>query len=89
MDELEAAISTLAVGKAAGMDGIFPEFLKHLGPKVKTWLLALNNKIMAKGQLPAAFKRSKIIAVLKPGKEADSAENYRPIALLSVCYKLL
>lgn len=37
----------------------------------------------------AAFKKSKILAVLKPGKTADTAENFRPISLLSVTYKLL
>jgi hypothetical protein len=89
MEELEAAINTLSAGKAAGMDGIFPEFLKHVGPLMKTWLLAVFNEILLSGQLPKAFKKSKVIAVLKPGKEPDRAESYRPIALLSVCYKLL
>jgi len=89
LEELEAAISTLSAGKAAGTDGIFPEFLQHVGPRMKTWLLAVYNEIVVTGQLPKAFKTSKIIAVLKPGKEADKAESYRPIALLSVCYKLL
>ena len=89
LDELESAISALPVGKAAGMDDIFPEFIKHTGPKAKTWLLSVYNEILANGELPAAFKRSKIIAVLKPGKQPERAESYRPIALLSVCYKLL
>ena len=30
-----------------------------------------------------------MIAVEKPGKDPSLAANYRPISLLSVCYKLL
>jgi len=30
-----------------------------------------------------------VIAVEKPGKDLSLAANYRPISLLSVCYKLL
>lgn len=39
--------------------------------------------------MPSFFKRSKIIAILKPSKPPDVPENYRPIALLSVTFKLL
>jgi len=30
-----------------------------------------------------------VIAIEKPGKDSSLAANYRPISLLSVCYKLL
>jgi Reverse transcriptase (RNA-dependent DNA polymerase) len=82
------AISAMAAGKAAGLDGIFPEFIKHVGIRVRNWLLTFFNNILNSGELPAAFKKSKIVAVLKPGKESDRVESYRPIALLSVVYKL-
>ena len=32
---------------------------------------------------------AKVIAVEKPGNDPSLAANYRPISLLSVCYKLL
>lgn len=38
--------------------------------------------------MPPAFKLTKIIALLKPGKSDDQPGNYRPIALLSVSFKL-
>jgi len=42
------------------------------------------------GNIPKEFKRSRIIAILKPGKPAiDSPKSYRAIALLSATYKLL
>lgn len=88
-EELETAITALSIGKAAGLDNIYPEFLKHTGSKTKKWLLTVFNAILATGNLPMAFKRSKIVAVLKPGKNPEHVESYRPIALLSVCFKLL
>src|SRR5436190_22185784 len=68
---------------------MFPEFIKNFGPKAKTWLLTMFNDILATGVLPKAFKRSKVIAVLKPGKSPELGDSYRPISLLSVMYKLL
>lgn len=44
---------------------------------------------MDSGKLPSIFKRAKILALLKPKKPADDPKSYRPIALLSVCLKLL
>ena len=88
-EELEAAVDQVHVGKAAGLDGMFPEFVKNFGPKAKAWLLTMFNEVLATGILPKAFKRSKVIAVLKPGKCPKQVDSYRPITLLSVTYKLL
>src|SRR5436190_9730594 len=70
-EELETAVGQVHVGKAAGLDGMFPEFIKNFGPKAKTWLLTMFNDILATRVLPKAFKRSKVIAVLKPGKSQN------------------
>ena len=40
------------------------------------------------GVIPAIFKRSKVVAILKPGKDGSDANHFRPIALLSATYKL-
>ncbi|KAG5900551.1 hypothetical protein JTB14_022858 [Gonioctena quinquepunctata] len=47
------------------------------------------NDILNTGSLPPEFKRTKIVAILKPGKPQELPKSYRPIALLSCCYKLL
>ena len=39
--------------------------------------------------IPKIWRKAKVIAVEKPGKDPSLAANYRPISLLSVCYKLL
>ena len=89
IEELMAAIKMMKTRKAAGFDGIYPEFIKNLGNFSLQWLLSFLNSILISGDLPKDFKKSKIITILKPGKPADVPSSYRPIALLSVCYKLL
>lgn len=37
-DEVEAATSQMKVVKTAGLNGIYPEMIKHLGPKANLWL---------------------------------------------------
>jgi len=39
--------------------------------------------------IPKIWRQAKVIALEKPGKDPHLAANYRPISLLSVCYKLL
>ena len=69
-----------------GYDNIAPEFLKNLGPLAKCWLTKFlsrfGNAAHAKTLAPG-----KVIAILKPGKDPEDAASYRPISLLSVCFK--
>jgi len=44
---------------------------------------------MATHSIPKIWRKAKVIAIEKPGKDLSLAANYRPISLLSVCYKLL
>jgi Reverse transcriptase (RNA-dependent DNA polymerase)/Endonuclease/Exonuclease/phosphatase family len=89
MCELDAALSRTKAGKAAGPDGIHPEFLKACGKNVKRWLCKFFSEILSTGIIPKEFRKSKVLAILKPGKPADRADSYRPIALLNICYKIL
>jgi hypothetical protein len=89
VNEIVAGIKQINTNKACGADGIFPEFLKYCGSKTQKWLANFYSHIINTGKIPSILKRAKIIAILKPGKQGDNAESYRPIALLSVIYKLL
>jgi hypothetical protein len=40
-------------------------------------------------RLPKSFKRVKVIAIPKPGKDGSDPAHYRTLSLLSVMYKLL
>lgn len=88
-EELEQALASVRINKAAGFDEMYPEFLKNAGPKTKQWLLQLFNIILITGKLPTKFRAAKVIAIKKPGKDGSEASHYRPISLLSVVYKLL
>lgn len=87
--EIVEAIKELKKGKAAGKDGIYPEFLHHLGPKAIVWVANVLFQIFCSGKPPKTWKESIVVAVLKPGKPADSPKSYRPISLLNVMSKLM
>ncbi|KAL4100770.1 hypothetical protein QTP88_020801 [Uroleucon formosanum] len=89
VEEINSVIEKIKTGKSAGKDGIFPEFFKHCGVRTRLWLTAFFNNILENGKIPAIFKDTKIIAICKPKKPNDLPQSYRPIALLSVSYKLL
>lgn len=89
VQEVEKGLMSLQNGKAAGLDEIYPELLKNCGPATKRWLALLFSSILESGKLPAIFRKTKIIALLKPGKDPSLPQSYRPIALLSISYKLL
>lgn len=83
-EAIESALKDTTPGKVPGFDNIHPEFLMNCGKYAKLWLAKLFTDIM-----PREFKKSKVIAILKPGKPADSPQSYKPVALLYVTYKLL
>ena len=72
-----------------GYDFVHPEFLKDLGPKTLTWLANLFTGMIWEQRISKIWRQAKIIALAKPGKDPHLAASYRPILLLSVCYKLL
>jgi hypothetical protein len=62
--------------------------MKNLGPIAKKWLLDLFKNITNTEQIPKIWRKSKIIALLKPGKTPDDPKNFRPISLLCHTEKL-
>ena len=67
---------------------ILVEQLKHLGAKAHKWLLTMLNICFMENKIPTIWRQSKIIAILKPGKDSSIPKNYRPISLLCHTYKL-
>jgi len=86
-EEISSALQKTKPETAPGYDNIHVEFLKNL--KARTWLSKFLSRIMATHSIPKIWRKAKVIAVEKPGKVPSLAANYRPILLLSVCYKLL
>lgn len=60
---------------------MYPEFIKNLGKMARKWLMNFMNDILATKNIPKEFRKSKVVV--------NSPSSYRPISLLSVCYKLL
>jgi len=83
------ALTHTKSGTAVGYDNIAPEFLKHLGPLARCWLTKFLSHILEVRRTPRLWRRAKVIAILKSGKDPKSAASYRPISLLSVCFKVL
>jgi hypothetical protein len=73
---LETALLSVKPGKTAGLDGVYPEFIKNSERKSKEWLVRLFNDILKTSKLPKLFKQAKIIAILKPGKYGIDASHY-------------
>ncbi|UYV67227.1 hypothetical protein LAZ67_4004434 [Cordylochernes scorpioides] len=88
-NEVEDAIKVTHNNRAPGPDGIMPEFMKHLGQKAIKWMAKLFTNILSTGSIPSVWKQAKVLAILKPGKTSDDPNNYRPISLLCIPYKIL
>ncbi|KAL7841370.1 hypothetical protein SRHO_G00250610 [Serrasalmus rhombeus] len=88
VEEFEAGLDTMKLGKAVGPDDIMTEMIAHLGPIAKLWLLNTFNICLQARYIPAHWKRDITIAVLKPGKDPNLPKSYQPISLLCITYKL-
>ncbi|XP_072384497.1 uncharacterized protein [Diabrotica undecimpunctata] len=81
--EVTIALKDVKPGKAPGFDNIHPDFLITSGKYAREWMAHFFTDIMMTGIIPQELKRSKIIAILKPGKpNYNNPKNYRPIVLL-------
>jgi hypothetical protein len=89
INKVDIPLSKIKINKAAGFDGVYPEFIKYSGPRTREWLSRFYSDILATAIIPEQFKRTKVIALLKPGTSGSEAADYRSISLLSIPYKIL
>ena len=85
--EFSNGIGALKNGKI-GLDGIFMEELKHFGQQAKKCLLELFKQCVETHHFPKIWQKSRIIALLKPGKDLSLPKSFRSISLLCHPYKL-
>ncbi|KAK3890529.1 hypothetical protein Pcinc_005503 [Petrolisthes cinctipes] len=88
LEDLNTAITHLKHGKASGEDGITAEMITHFGERAKAWLLSMLNNCVSSFKTPKIWRRARVVALLKPGKDPTSPKSYRPIFLLCIPYKL-
>ena len=88
MEDLLHGVKALKNNKAAGLDDMVCEEIKHFGEATLRWLLQMMNSILKTHTFPKLWRKSKVIAILKPGKDSALPKSYRPISLLCHTYKL-
>lgn len=88
MEEMVHALES-AKDPAPGEDSITISMLRNLPGPSREVLLDLFNQSWHKQQLPKEWRHSKVIPVLKQGRDPAKPESYRPISLTSCTCKLL
>ena len=88
MNDLCGAIKDMKNNKPTGLDDILCEKIKHLGSAALQWLLDMSNECMRTNSIPKIWRKSRVVALLKPCKDQASPKSYRPISLLCHTYKL-
>jgi hypothetical protein len=88
LDELEKAIRQAKPNKAPGRDGICTEFYKAMWGTVQRDLLDIVNEMYKEGHITDQQKYGTIICIPKQTSPTQP-EDYRPLILLNMDYKLL
>ena len=75
--------------KTPGHDNLNPEFWKVCAnsTKIVQWIAALCNRVLFQKDIPAEWHIAKVACLYKKGDPA-MPENYRPISLLPIGYKI-
>ena len=58
------------------MGKVHTEQIKHFGMTARKWLLSLFNSCVTLSQLPKIWRKARVIAILKPGKDPHEVKSY-------------
>ena len=81
-EEVQHAINKLSNGKAAGLDIVFPEFIKSAPRCMIELFTDFFNFILASGTVPDDWSLSIVCPIHKKGPPSDP-NNYRGISLMN------
>lgn len=76
------------INTSPGYDDIRYPMLYHLPVNAKIYLTDIFNDIWIHGENIAEWKKIIVVPILKPGKNPDDSDSYRPISLLSCILKV-
>ncbi|GFW54607.1 probable RNA-directed DNA polymerase from transposon X-element [Trichonephila clavipes] len=74
--------------KSPGLDQISNRMIKNLPLKFLFFITLLINQLFKNNYFPDYWKTAAVIPILKPDKNPEIAQNYRPISLLSSLRKV-
>lgn len=87
VSEIQSFKRQMGNKKATGTDKIAAELIKWSGDNCDKQLATLFNAILTKKKIPDKWHETIIVPIHKKGKRED-LENYRPIAITNVMYRL-
>ena len=88
IDELGMTLKDTQNNKAPGLDGFSSEFLKVFWKDLKFCITYVINDSYDKGLLPLLLRQGVITCLPKKGNPQNNINNWRPLSMLSVIYKL-
>jgi hypothetical protein len=88
-EEIALVIKGMKNSRAEGPDRLTICHYKHLGRVALGYLAHIFNRALENCQIPAIWKRSHVIPLPKPGKDATLGDSYRPVSLLCPGSKIL
>ena len=87
--EILDSLKSFKNGKSPGTDGLVIEFYKFFWKQIKPYLIESYKYSLLKGELTVEQKRAIITLIPKKDKDRLFLNNWRPISLLNVDYKIL
>lgn len=88
LNECFMSLNSMKNDKSPGSDGFSVNFYKHFWPLIGQFVVDSLNHGYRRGFLSPEQSRSIITLISKPGKDSTLLQNYRPISLLNVDYKI-
>ena len=89
LNDIWISITLTNKNKSPGIDGLPIEFYETFWEELQQPLLALYNSMYLKGIELTNIQRISIITLIHKRNEEDDLQNWRPISLLCVDYKIL
>ena len=86
--ELTQALKSLKRNRCADTNGIRAEMLKESGKHLLDKLLELYNAILNGNMEPPASWKHSVVSVIHKSGDATQPQNYRPISIIPMLYKL-
>jgi hypothetical protein len=89
IQECELLLSKFKKNKSPGNDGIPIEFYIEFWNEISSTLINSYNYSFEEGKLTTSQRQAVISLINKPGKDKMYIENWRPISLLNIDYKIM